>query len=246
MGFFSGAATSFEADVGKLAPTLAEFAEGCGFRNDAGDTAAGTTLRVCEVELDCTEVLVSGAGFVCAGAFVCGRAFPCGCEGELVTGSEATEASTFVAAPVWAPPDCCWMNHQPPPAITMTMVATAAIHMPLPHLPGLLSSTLGSSSRGSALPNVGSGNSGICCFLMAMPVSAANSSTTTGCSDMRFAFSFSMTSCVEEGAAALRASGLSHAGILSSSSSRVDIAGAITDFAGSTGFVGTWTGSGAL
>ncbi len=101
MGFFSGAAaTSFEADVGKLAPTLAGFAEGCELRNDAGDAAAGTALRACEVELDCAEVLVSAAGFVCAGAFVCGTTFPCGCEGELVTGSEATEACTFDSAPV--------------------------------------------------------------------------------------------------------------------------------------------------
>src|SRR5258708_28254735 len=115
-------------------------------------------LEALEAELDWTAVLVGIAEFVCAGAFVCGRAFPCGCEGELVTGSEATEASTFVAAPVWAPSDCCWMHHQPPPTITMTMVATAAIHIPPPHVPGLLSSTLGSSSIGSALPNVGSGN----------------------------------------------------------------------------------------
>src|ERR1700682_505118 len=244
MGFFGcSAAGGAEADVIARAPAFAGFDEGCALCAVSADAPARTALKVAGPELDWTEVLVSAAGldwaealvstagFDWAGGFVCCNAFPWGCDGERATAREATEACTFDAdtGPAWTPPDCRCMYHQPPPA-SRTLAAIAPMRMPLLELPDSPSSVLCSSSMGSSSPSVG-GNSGT---YSSVKLSAAVSSSL-GCSARRFAFSLSISSWVEEGTAALRARGSSHAGIFSCSSASDDLAGRGSSFAGSTG-----------
>src|ERR1700682_5361944 len=245
MGFFGcSAAGGAEADVTARAPAFAGFDEGCALCAVSADAPARTALKVAGPELDWTEVLVSAAGldwaealvstagFDWAGGFVCCNAFPWGCDGELVTGREATEACTFEAdtGPAWTPPDCRCMYHQPPPA-SRTLAASAPIRMPLLELPDPSSSVLCSSSTGSSSSNVGGGSSGT---YSSVKLSAAVCSSL-GCSARRFAFSLSISSWVEEGTAALRARGSRHAGIFRCLSACAGFSGRGSSFAGSTG-----------
>src|SRR5882762_5180608 len=240
MGFFGCSAAGWAtADVVARGPAFAGFDEGCVLCAVSADAPARTAVRVAGPELDWAEALVGTAGFDWAGGFVCCSAFPWGCDGELATGREATEACTFDAdtGPARTPLDCRCMYHQPPPA-SRTLAAIAAIRMPLLELPDSPSSVLCSSSTGTSSPNVGSGSSGT---YSSVKLSAAVSSSL-GCSARRFAFSFSISSSVEEGTAALRARGSSHAGIFSCSSASDNLPGRGSSFAGSTG--GADAGSG--
>src|ERR1700686_1976790 len=232
MGFFGSAAGGAEADVTARAPEFAGFDEGCVLCAVSADAPDRTALRVAGPELDWAEVLVSAAELDWAGGFVCCSAFPWGCDGELATGREATEACTFDAdtGPACTPSDCRCMYHQPPPA-SRTLAAIAPIRMPLLELPDPPSSMLCSSSMGSSSPIAGGRNSGT---YSSVKLSAAVSSAL-GCSARRLAFSLSTSSCVEEGTAALRARGWSHAGIFNWSSASEDLAGRGSSFADSTG-----------
>src|SRR5882762_8852338 len=128
MGFFGCSATGWAAaDSVCTAPGLTEFIMGLELRAIAADTAAGTTLGAFGAELDLEEVLVSTAGFDCAGGFTCGGAFTCGCECKFSGGEEITDACTFDTGgtPTWTPPDCCCMYHQPPPTRSRAPAAIA-------------------------------------------------------------------------------------------------------------------------
>src|ERR1700675_4808103 len=202
MGFLGCSATGWaEADVVAPAPALAGFDVGCELCAVAAEAPVGTTLRV------------FGAALDWAGGFVCGSAWPGDGAGNLAPEGAATEACTFDdgAVPAWTPSDCCCMYHQPPPASSKTPAAIAPIRMPLLELRDPLSRMLFSSSAGMASSNMGRGNSGMWCASAAVRLSGAVSSAV-GCSVRCFAFSLSISSWVEEGAAALRARGSRHAG----------------------------------
>src|SRR5260370_28214440 len=149
------------ASVAARAPEFVGCELGCELRAAGADGTAGTTLRAFELDLDWAEAFVSADGFDCAGAFACGSTFSRGCDGELVTGSEATEACAFDAGsePAWTPPERCCMYHQPPPASANTPPAIPPIRSPLPELLGRLSRVILASWSGGALPNVRDGSS---------------------------------------------------------------------------------------
>src|SRR5467141_2940234 len=118
----------------------------------------------------------------------------------------------------------------------------AANLRPLPDLRGLLSTKGSVNSTLSSLPKLGACNSGARRSSKSAVVSGAISSRED-CSAGCLAVSLSIGSWVEEGAAALRASGSSHEGIFNSSSSSIEETGGETIFAGSARFTGAGEGS---
>src|SRR5260370_7663543 len=118
MRFFGSSTGGWaEVSVAARAPEFPGFEMGCELRAAGADGTAGTTLRAFELDLDWAEAFVSADGFDFAGAFACGSTFSRGCDGELVTGSEATEACAFSAGsePPWPPPHHSSLHHPPPP-----------------------------------------------------------------------------------------------------------------------------------
>src|SRR5712664_3186429 len=118
----------------------------------------------------------------------------------------------------------------------------AANLRPLPDLRGLLSTKGSVNSKLSSLPKLGVCNSGVRRSSKSAVVSGAISSKAD-CSAKCLVVSLSIGSWVEEGAAALRASGSSHEGIFNSSSSSIEETGGETIFAGSARFTGAGAGS---
>src|SRR6267142_2044570 len=123
----------------------------------------------------------------------------------------------------------------------------AANMRPLPDLRGrgLLSTEGSVTVKLNSLPKLGEYNSGACASSTVLGASATISSISSigDCSPRRLVFSLSISSCVEEGAAALRARGSSHEGIFNSSSSSKEVTGGGTIFTGSAGFRGAGAGS---
>src|SRR6266478_5538092 len=118
----------------------------------------------------------------------------------------------------------------------------AANLRPLPDLRGLLSTKGSVNSKLSSLPKLGVCNSGVRRSSKSAVVSGAISSKAE-CSAKCLVVSLSIGSWVEEGAAALRASGSSHEGIFNSSSSSIEETGGETIFACSARFTGAGEGS---
>src|SRR5882724_10141745 len=118
----------------------------------------------------------------------------------------------------------------------------AANLRPLPDLRGPLSTEGSVNSKLSSLPKLGACNSGVRRSSKSAVVSGAISSKAD-CSAACLAVSLSIGSWVEEGTAALRASGSSHEGIFNSSSSSIEETGGETIFAGSARFTGAGAGS---
>src|ERR1700674_5570189 len=118
----------------------------------------------------------------------------------------------------------------------------AANMRPLPDLRGLLSTEGSVNSKLRSLPKLGVCNSGVWRCSKSAEVSEAISSKED-CSARCLAFSISIGSWVEEGTAALRASGSSHQGIFNSWSSSKEVTGGGTIFAGSAPFTGSGAGS---
>src|SRR5882762_1307559 len=117
----------------------------------------------------------------------------------------------------------------------------AAYRRPLPDLRAPPSAEGPVSSKLRSLPKLGACNSGAWTSSKSVVVSGAISSRED-CSVRCLAFSLSISSWVEEGATALRASGSSHEGIFNSSSSSIEETGGGTILAGSAAF----TGAGAV
>src|SRR6266852_2127116 len=118
----------------------------------------------------------------------------------------------------------------------------AAYRRPLPDLRAPPSAEGPVSSKLRSLPKLGACNAGPGPTSKLAVVSGAISSKED-CSERCLAFSLSIGSWVEEGAAALRASGSSHEGIFNSWSSSKEVTGGGTIFAGSARFTGAGAGS---
>src|SRR6267143_384613 len=108
----------------------------------------------------------------------------------------------------------------------------AANRRPLPDLGELLSTGGSVTTKSSSLPKLGTCDSRAWASSTG-PEPSATISSTADCSARRLDFSLSISSWVEEGAAVLRASGSSHDGIFSCSSSSEEV---VKIFAGSAGF----------
>src|SRR6267143_7105451 len=111
----------------------------------------------------------------------------------------------------------------------------AANRRPLPDLGELLSTGGSVTTKSSSLPKLGTCDSRAWASSTG-PEPSATISSTADCSARRLDFSLSISSWVEEGAAALRASGSSHDGIFNGSSSSGEVAEGGAIFAGSAGF----------
>src|SRR5579859_161842 len=116
------------------------------------------------------------------------------------------------------------MTYHAPPATAKAAAAIAPIHTPLLEPPDGRSVEVTSSSSGSKLPMPGNSISGAF-STSAVGSGSAGDSSAAAISTACLAFSRSISSCVDAGAAALRASGSSHDGIFTSSVSKKETVG---------------------
>src|ERR1700730_7983702 len=193
-----------------------------------------------ELRLVCKGALAGTAEAVGAGELVWGAVFPCG--GNVPAEAESAGACLVTGAePAWTSLDC-WRKYQtPPPANSRAPAAIAAIQRALGDFRELLSTASSLASILSSPPKFGIGNSDA--YSSSTAPDSEGISSPEGCSATRLAFSRSTSSCIEDGAAALRARGSSQDGIFNSSTSREAFVDSGAIFGGSATRAGNGAGS---